>query len=812
MLAGEKLFRASRALPKEPRHCCNSLWQLSRTGVCKNHQTVPCLPAAPAQPAAVTTSLQPAAETVVLSTAGEETIAAIVTGPAQEGAVAIIRISGLHAMRIAMAVFQPGHKPQDSWRPRSHRVYHGHACNASGGVIDEVLMLPMLAPRSYTAENVVELHTHGGGVCAKAVLQRCIEVGARLAKPGEFTLRAFLNGRLDLSQAESVAQLVSARTPAAAGSALAGLQGGIGSVIGSLRSEAIELLAEFEARLDFDEDMPELSLTAAAEQVARLRSQVMDALSTARQGHLLRSGLQVAIVGRPNVGKSSILNRWSNSQRAIVTEIAGTTRDVVEAGAVVGGVPVTLLDTAGIREASDAVERMGVERSRAAALAADIVVMVIDAQEGWTPADNSIFQQLWHPEPIRIPGRHAAPPPPRVSGTAVLVCNKTDLLSSTPAASASAFHLFSQPHARSSAAPGLDEAAASLSSGSSPDADSNCMSGATDGDQAGAPFPRVSRLHADHQSSVAAAKLNSSLDLHASLAQATTTTTSTPEVLQQGLQSQAVLDPPAATSVWKTEASDGLSEQASDLRRPPAETNACGSGPGSNADLADRSHAGILSPDDGPPSRSNPSCIEHDDSSVSSGPVPDSGSNSITSSHYALNASSAPESSVSDLDGSRAGIVSNPYAQAGCSSRQSSELVAETYQPASSEACAEHDGAVESNPLPDLVRAAFADVVSASTLTEAGVQGLEAAVLTAAGAPALAQGGASWAVNDRQAEALTRADEALGRLQESIQAALPLDFWTIDLREAVAALGEVNGTGVSEEVLDSVFARFCIGK
>ncbi|EFN58878.1 hypothetical protein CHLNCDRAFT_19706, partial [Chlorella variabilis] len=477
------------------------------------------------------------------------TIAAIVTGAAQ-GAVSIIRVSGADAVAIAQQVFAPysaqrrhaaaagpaarqapaaGHPDPAThaaaWQPESHRVYYGTAIDAGGTVLDEVLLLTMLAPRSYTAEDVVEVHTHGGGVSAARVLQRCLEAGARLAQPGEFTLRAFLNGRLDLSQAESVAQLIDARTVAAADSALAGLSGGLGREVQRMRRECVDLLVEMDARLDFDEDLPPLDVPGLIDRIRRLSQQLEATLQTARHGQLLRTGLQVALVGRPNVGKSSLLNALSGTERAIVTHIAGTTRDIVEAGVVIGGIPITLLDTAGLRESVDLVEQIGVERSMAAARQADIVLMVLDAQAGWTPGDAEIAAQI------------------------------------TPAAA------------------GADASSA-----------------------------------------------------------------------------------------------------ARQLGVPPA------------------------------------------------------------------------------------------------------------------------------------VGSRFAAVVSTSAATREGLQDLQQAVLSLAGAPQLAPGGISWAVNERQGEALIRASEALQRVQGSIADELPVDFWTIDLRAAVLALGEVSGEDVTEEVLDSIFSRFCIGK
>jgi tRNA modification GTPase len=323
---------------------------------------------------------------------GGETIAAIATAIVpQQGSVGIVRLSGCQAQAIAKLLFDaPGRQ-----RWESHRILYGYIRHPqTQQIIDEVLLLLMLAPRSYTREDVVEFHCHGGIIPVQQVLQLCLEAGARLAQPGEFTMRAFLNGRLDLTSAESVAELVGSQSQAASQAALAGLQGKLASPIRQFRAACLDVLAEIEARIDFEEDLPPLNVPDIVSQVNHISAELSILIETAEKGERLRSGLKVAIVGRPNVGKSSLLNAWSQSDRAIVTNLPGTTRDVVESQLVVGGIPVQVLDTAGIRHSEDQVEKIGIERSRTVAKSADLVLLTIDAEAGWTQSDQEIYQQV----------------------------------------------------------------------------------------------------------------------------------------------------------------------------------------------------------------------------------------------------------------------------------------------------------------------------------------------------------------------------------------------------------------------------------
>jgi tRNA modification GTPase len=320
------------------------------------------------------------------------TIVAIATAIAPEqGSVGIVRLSGEESLAIAQTLFHaPG---QQSWQ--SHRILYGYVRHPhTQQVVDEALLLIMLAPRSYTREDVVEFHCHGGIIPVQQVLQLCLEQGAKLAQPGEFTLRAFLHGRLDLTQAESIQDLVGAKSPQAAQAALGGLQGKLAYPLRQLRYQCLDLLAEIEARIDFEEDLPPLDEAAAIQTLQAIIEELTQILATADRGELLRRGIKIAIVGRPNVGKSSLLNAWSRTDRAIVTPLPGTTRDVVESQLVVGGIPVQVLDTAGIRETADQVEQIGVARSYQAAQNADLILLTIDAAEGWTRAEQDIYEQI----------------------------------------------------------------------------------------------------------------------------------------------------------------------------------------------------------------------------------------------------------------------------------------------------------------------------------------------------------------------------------------------------------------------------------
>jgi tRNA modification GTPase len=335
----------------------------------------------------------------------EDTIAALATAVAPgEGSVAIVRLSGPLAEPIARRLFQaPG---QQVWE--SHRVLYGHVVDpASGERLDEALLLLMKAPRSFTREDVTEFHCHGGLIAVQRVLEQVLAAGARRALPGEFSQRAFLNGRLDLTRAEAVSELITARSKRAAQLAMAGLDGGLARRIGQLRGRLLDQLAELEARVDFEEDLPPLDGEAVAAELVAVRQELRALVAQAAQGRVLREGLKVAIIGRPNVGKSSLLNALSGSERAIVTDWPGTTRDLVESELVLRGVPLTLLDTAGIRATEDPVERLGIERSRQALAAADVVLLLFDLGAGWGEADQVLQQLVPSEVPLLLVGNKA---------------------------------------------------------------------------------------------------------------------------------------------------------------------------------------------------------------------------------------------------------------------------------------------------------------------------------------------------------------------------------------------------------------------
>ncbi len=318
--------------------------------------------------------------------------------------MAIVRISGAQAETIGRSLFQaPGNQ---AWE--SHRVLYGHVIDpASAERLDEALLLMMKAPRSFTREDVVELHCHGGLIAVRRVLELVLRSGARLARPGEFSQRAFLNGRLDLTRAEAISDLITARSRRAAQLAVAGLDGGLQRRINALRDRLLDQLAELEARVDFEEDLPPLDPAALVAELEAVQQALRRLVEESTQGRLLREGLKVAIIGRPNVGKSSLLNALSRSERAIVTELPGTTRDLVESDLVLQGVPLTLLDTAGIRATDDPVERLGIERSHRALAAADAVLLLMDLSVGWTEADTALAGQLPAEVPVLVVGNKA---------------------------------------------------------------------------------------------------------------------------------------------------------------------------------------------------------------------------------------------------------------------------------------------------------------------------------------------------------------------------------------------------------------------
>ncbi|MFH0755032.1 MAG: tRNA uridine-5-carboxymethylaminomethyl(34) synthesis GTPase MnmE [Candidatus Omnitrophota bacterium] len=331
----------------------------------------------------------------------EDTIAAIVT-PSGTGGIGVVRLSGRDSLRILEGFFT-GHAGVAPGGWGTFTVHHGWIRNPAGDLLDEVLVTLMRAPKSYTCEDVVEISCHGGSAAVRAVLESCLAHGARLAQPGEFTKRAFLNGRIDLAQAEAVLDVINARTQAALRVSERQLKGDFSAELEDLRARLLVVLADIEAVLNFPEDDTQAQQDdKLSRHLLEVRARLALFLATAQSGRVLKEGIKVVICGKPNVGKSSLLNALLRVPRAIVTDVAGTTRDVLEELANIDGVPVNLVDTAGILLPRDKVEEEAVRRSRASVESADIVLLVLDQSQPLQEMDCALLAQMKNPHTIVI--------------------------------------------------------------------------------------------------------------------------------------------------------------------------------------------------------------------------------------------------------------------------------------------------------------------------------------------------------------------------------------------------------------------------
>ena len=320
----------------------------------------------------------------------KDTIASISTAMG-EGAISIVRLSGDDALQIANKVF----KGKDLTTVPTHTIHYGHLVDFDTNIkIDEVLISVMRGPRTFTAENVVEINCHGGILVTNKVLELLLRAGARLAEPGEFTKRAFLNGRIDLAQAESIMDIIHAKSEESLSLALNGLDGRVSQLIKNLREHVLNIIAQIEVNIDYPEydDVEEMTNDVLLPKARDIKIEMEKLLDTAKTGKILRDGIKTVIIGRPNVGKSSLLNHLMREEKAIVTNIAGTTRDVVEGFINVGGITLNLIDTAGIRDTEDIVEAIGVEKSRKLINEAELILLVLNGNESLTEDDRELLR------------------------------------------------------------------------------------------------------------------------------------------------------------------------------------------------------------------------------------------------------------------------------------------------------------------------------------------------------------------------------------------------------------------------------------
>lgn len=318
----------------------------------------------------------------------EDTIVAISTASGV-GAISIIRLSGSKALEVASKIF----KGKDLKKVASHTINHGYIIDKNRNIIDEVLVSVMLAPKTYTMEDIVEINTHGGIASTNKVLELCLVNGARLAQPGEFTKRAFLNGRIDLTEAEAIEDVINSSTDKSLILSMNQLTGSLKNLITETRKDIMGLIANIEVNIDYPEyeDAEDITLKRLKEKLLPIKSKLEELLKNSNDAKIIKDGINVCMIGRPNVGKSSLLNTFLEEDKAIVTDIAGTTRDIVEGETIINGIKINFLDTAGIRETTNVVEKIGVDKSKKIINTADLIILVLNNNEKLTPDDLELL-------------------------------------------------------------------------------------------------------------------------------------------------------------------------------------------------------------------------------------------------------------------------------------------------------------------------------------------------------------------------------------------------------------------------------------
>ena len=318
----------------------------------------------------------------------EDTIVAISTANGV-GAISIIRLSGPTALDIVSKIF----KGKDLKNVASHTINHGYIVDKNGSIIDEVLVSVMLAPKTYTTEDIVEINTHGGIASTNKVLELCLVNGARLAQPGEFTKRAFLNGRIDLTEAEAIEDVINSSTDKSLRLSMNQLTGSLKNLITEIRKDIMSLVANIEVNIDYPEyeDAEDITLQKLKEKLLPIKTKLEELLKNSNDAKIIKNGINICMIGRPNVGKSSLLNAFLEEDKAIVTDIAGTTRDIVEGETIINGIKINFLDTAGIRETANVVEKIGVDKSKKIINTADLIILVLNNNEKLTPDDLELL-------------------------------------------------------------------------------------------------------------------------------------------------------------------------------------------------------------------------------------------------------------------------------------------------------------------------------------------------------------------------------------------------------------------------------------